>query len=441
MSKEIHTHPAGYAAGKVAVVGLGFVGLPLAVAFARQGFDVVGIDTDQRKIGAIRAGKSYIRDIADDELGQAAGGGKLAAATDYAEASSAGAVIVCVPTPLSPDNAPDLGFLTDAASRLAPVLRPGQLIVIESSTYPGTTNDVVRPILEQSGLRAGTDFFLAYSPERVDPGNDAYPLRAVPKVISGATARCLERIRDLYGHVFERLVAVSSMEIAETAKLLENAYRLVNISFINEFAQLCDALNLNVWDVIRAAATKPYGFSPFYPGPGIGGHCIPVDPLYLQWKAAQAGTESRFIALSQAVNDAMPAYIVGRVQAHLPAGKPLSGARVLVYGVTYKRDVPDVRESPSLAIIEALRHGGADVRYHDPYVPSLRLADDTTMNGVPVTAEELAAADCVLILVDHAALPEALIAGHARFVFDTRSRIRAVRAGAKLVTLGDGTPT
>ncbi|WP_219837241.1 nucleotide sugar dehydrogenase [Paenibacillus sp. R14(2021)] len=427
----------GNGRGKVAIIGLGFVGLPLAIAFVRKGFEVIGIDLDEKKIKTIQAGMSYIQDVSEHEVEHAVSGGKLFATMDYSILSSADSIVVCVPTPLSPENTPDLKFLIDVSCRLIPVLKPNHLIVIESSTFPGTTKEVVQPILEQSGFVIGQDLHLAYSPERVDPGNRSFQMHEIPKVVSGITERCLERVSRLYEHIFDKIVAVSSTEVAETTKLLENTYRLVNLSFINEFAQLCDKLEVDVWEVIHAAATKPYGFSPFYPGPGVGGHCIPVDPLYLQWKAKQVGASSRFIEISHVINESMPEYIVERVLAHLPTGKPISASSVLIYGVTYKKDTVDIRESPAIPIIRLLLKQGIGVRYHDPYMDSMQLDDETIWSSVALTAEELANADCVLILVDHSSIPAEFISEHSTFIFDTRNRITSVKAGAKLVKLGN----
>ncbi|MCM3631549.1 nucleotide sugar dehydrogenase [Paenibacillus glycanilyticus] len=429
---------------KVAIIGLGFVGLPLSMMFVRKGFHVIGIDYDTRKISAIQQGKSYIQDLSDTDLAEAIQTGRWQVSADYAALTGADTVIICVPTPLSSDNSPDLTYLIDTCTRLSPLLTPGQLVVIESSTYPGTTREVVLPLLEKSGLSVGRQLYIGYSPERIDPGNTSMAFSDIPKIISGITSACEEKLNELYSEVFEQVVSVSSTETAETAKLLENSYRFINISFINEFAQLCDHLNINVWEVIKAAATKPYGFSPFYPGPGIGGHCIPVDPLYLQWKAAQAGITSRFIELSQQVNDSLPAYLADRIEEELPNGNKLAGASVLIYGVTYKPDIADVRESAALPIIHTLLHRGAAVSYHDPYVPQIKLENGEIMRGVELTEEQLKQADCVLICTNHAVMPHDLIAGHSRFIFDTRHSISldpAAPTTGKLVTFGDGTAT
>lgn len=424
--------------GRVGIIGLGFVGLPLSIVFLRKGFDVVGVDYDEVKIKTLQERKSYIRDIEDAEIEWAVSSGKWRVSNDYAVLAEVDTIIICVPTPLSASNSPDLTYLTDTCSRLYPVLRSGQLVVIESSTFPGTTKEIVQPLLEKSGLTIGQQFYLAYSPERIDPGNHGLMLNEIPKVVSGITVLCLERICRLYEQVFDHVVAVSSTEAAETTKLLENTYRFINIAFINEFAQICDKLNVNVWEVIQAAATKPYGFSPFYPGPGVGGHCIPVDPLYLQWKAAQFGISSRFIELSQQINDAMPAYIARRLHEELPSNKLLSESLILLYGVTYKKNIADVRESAAIPIIHSLLESGAEVRYHDPFVPSIRLEDGTVLHSVACTPEQLSLADCVLVCTDHSNMPIQLMMDHSKLIFDTRNAIDQVQGKAKLVTFGKG---
>ncbi|MGO4111524.1 nucleotide sugar dehydrogenase [Paenibacillus sp. YAF4_2] len=427
---------------KVAIIGLGFVGLPLSMMFVRKGFQVIGIDYDIVKITALQDGKSYIQDLSDADLTEALQSGRWQVSADYASLAGADSIIICVPTPLSPDNSPDLSFLTDTCTKLAPLLRSGQLVVIESSTYPGTTRDVVQPLLERSGLAVGKELYIGYSPERIDPGNRSIAFSDIPKIISGITPACAQQLHEIYSQVFEQVVTVSTTEAAETAKLLENSYRFINISFINEFAQLCDRLNINVWEVIAAASTKPYGFNAFYPGPGIGGHCIPVDPLYLQWKAAQAGINSRFIELSQQVNEGIPTYLADRIEQELLDGKKLTGAHILVYGVTYKPNIADVRESAAIPLISRLLHRGAIVHYHDPFVSQIKLEDGTRLQGVELTQERLEQADCVLICTNHDVMPVDRIASHSRFIFDTRhsfSLNAPADMKAKLVTFGDGT--
>lgn len=424
--------------GKVGIIGLGFVGLPLSMAFLHSGFDIIGVDYDHNKITALRSGQSYVQDIQDDAVAKAIASGRLHVTTDYSALVDATTVIICVPTPLSTGNSPDLSFLINTCEQLYPLLRPGQLIVIESSTYPGTTREIVQPILEKSGLTIGRQLFLAYSPERIDPGNNRLALNEIPKVVSGITVSCKDLVHQLYEQVFLHVVTVSSPEVAETTKLLENTFRFINISFINEFAQLCDTIGVNVWEVIHAASTKPYGFSAFYPGPGIGGHCIPVDPLYLQWKAEQLGSSSRFITLAQEINESMPSYIADKLQSHLPNGKPLSEAAILIYGVTYKKNIADLRESAALPIIHTLLERGAAVSYHDPLAHSLRLEHGTELQSVALTEDRLQQADCVLICTDHDQMPASFIAEHSRFIFDTRNTLTASNGKAKLVGLGSG---
>lgn len=425
-------------ASVIGLVGLGYVGLPLAAAFVRAGHQVIGIDTDETKIRKLNAGISYIPDVNGSVVGQAVEAGMLRGATDFAALAVADAIVVCVPTPLTEERTPDLSHLIDACERIRPHLKPGQLIVVESSTFPGTTTGIVRPILEQGGLSAGQDFHLAYSPERIDPGNKQYALHQVPKLVSGVTAACRAKASELYGQVFDRIVPVPTPEIAETAKLLENSFRLVNIAFINELALVCDRLKVDIWEVIAAASTKPYGFMPFYPGPGIGGHCIPVDPLYLQWKAKEAGLESSFIELSGRINASMPAYVAAEVRRLLAPGTTLSGARILVYGVTYKRDVADLRESSALELIRLLVEEGADVRFCDPFVASLRLASGLTLTAVEPTAEAIAEADCVIVHTDHSVMPAERIAACAKLVYDTRHAIGGRGTAAQVVKLGGG---
>lgn len=329
---------------KVGIIGLGFVGLPLAFAFIRKGFRVIGIDLDESKTMKLNKGKSYIQDIKDDEIQIAIYSGTLIVSNNYSDLREADSIIICVPTPLTPRHTPDLSYLTDTCNRLFPLLEKGQLIILESSTYPGTTVEVVKPILENSGLKVGEHIFLAYSPERIDPGNKL-SIKQIPKVVSGVTEQCLSKVSQLYEQVFDRIVPVSTTQAAETTKLLENTFRLINISFINEFAQICDRMDVDIWEVIDAASTKPYGFTAFYPGPGVGGHCIPVDPLYLQWKAKAHGIESQFITLSHEVNEAMPSYILEQIRARFLPMKSLSEMHIFVYGVAYKKDTPDARES------------------------------------------------------------------------------------------------
>jgi len=423
----------------IGVVGLGYVGLPVALAFVRNGFQVTGIEIDERKLQMLREAASYIQDIRREELEDAIVSGRLTVSADYGLLAGTEAVVLCVPTPLTEEHAPDLSCVSDSCRRLRPYLREGQLIVVESTTYPGTTREVVRPLLEQGGLQAGVHFHLAYSPERIDPGNRRLTVEEVPKIVSGLTARCLSRVTALYGRVFRRVVPVSSTDSAEAAKLLENSFRLVNISFINEFAKLCDLLGVDVWEVMEAADTKPYGFLAFQPGPGIGGHCIPIDPLYLQWKARQFGADSRFIELSKHTNDTMPGYIAQRIERLLQPGGRLAGASILLCGVTYKKDVADMRESSALPLMRLLREAGAFVRYYDPLVPTVRLDGNTVLHGIELTDEALEEADCVVIHTNHSSLPIERIVMNAAAVYDTRNATRGLRGSGRVERLGDGT--
>ncbi|HTR72430.1 MAG TPA: nucleotide sugar dehydrogenase [Solirubrobacteraceae bacterium] len=407
----------------VGIVGLGYVGLPLAVAFAEAGCQVIAIDVDPLKVDSIEAGDSYVEDIPSERL--RAVSGRIQATTRYSRLAKANAVIVCVPTPLTPNREPDLGPLLDATSALAEVLQQGQLVVLESTTYPGTTRERVVPLLEESGLTAGRDFHVAFSPERVDPGRTDYTLRTTPKVIGGLTEACAERARELYGLVCDELVPVSTPEAAELTKLLENIFRSVNIALVNELAMLTDRMKIDIWEVLDAAATKPYGFMPFSPGPGMGGHCLPVDPFYLSWRAREFDMSTEFIELAGKVNQQMPYHCVAKVQRVLnDAGLPVKGSAIAVFGVSYKPGVGDVRESPALKIIELLRAAGAEVRYHDPHVPAL---PELGLRGVSFD-EALAGADLALIVTAHPDVDHELIAERARLVVDLRGVTRTLAA-------------
>lgn len=422
--------------GVVGIIGLGFVGLPLAFAFIHKGFHVIGIDLDGSKIKELNEGRSYIQDIKDEEISLAITSGMLIVSKNYRDLREARSIIICVPTPLTPRHTPDLSYLTDSCNRLSSLLERGQLIILESSTYPGTTEEVVKPILERSSMMIGTDIYLAYSPERIDPGNKL-SIDQIPKVVSGVTEQCLEKVSQLYEQIFEKIVPISTTQAAETTKLLENTYRLINISFINEFAQICDRMGVDIWEVIDAASTKPYGFTAFYPGPGVGGHCIPVDPLYLQWKAKAFGIESQFITLSHQINEAMPTYVLEQIKSQFHPFKALLGMDILIYGVAYKKDTPDARESPAIALIQLLIKEGARVTYHDPYIASIRL-DSTTMNSVEITQETLQSQDCIVIHTDHTQIPIADIVKYSPMVFDTRNATKRWKANSKVIKLGGG---
>ncbi len=415
---------------RVGIVGLGYVGLPLAVAVAEAGFLVVGVDVDADRVEQVRAARSYIDDVDAGRLKPLVHSGRITATTEYEALAEAEILLICVPTPLTRSKEPDLGYVYRAAEGIRPVLRAGRLVVLESTTYPGTTEEVLRPLLERSGLRVGTDFYLAFSPERIDPGNRRFCLREVPKVVGGCTPTCTEVACSFYAQFIDRVVPVSSPTVAEMVKVYENVFRNVNIALVNELTLLCDRMGLDVWEIIEAAATKPYGFMPFYPGPGVGGHCIPIDPYYLAAKAREYDFHVRFIELAAAVNDSMPYYVVSKTTMALGSlGKTLQGAKALILGVAYKKDVSDARESPALKILELLQKRGATVRYHDPYVPRVWLPNPGEMLiSVPLTDEVLAWADCVIIATDHTGVDYWWVAERARLVIDTRNALRDFRA-------------
>jgi UDP-N-acetyl-D-glucosamine dehydrogenase len=409
----------------IAIVGAGYVGLPLAVEFARAGRAVVCIEADPRKVEAVGRGESYVEDVPGADLAGLVADGRLRATGDPAAVAEADAILICLPTPLSRNREPDLSIVTAAAREIAAHLRAGQLVVLESTTYPGTTRDVLRPILESSGLVAGSDFHLAMSPERIDPGRTDYTIRTTPKVVGGLTAACLERALEVYRACVEHLVPVSSCEAAELTKLLENIFRSVNIALVNELAMLCDRMSLNVWEVVAAAASKPYGFMPFQPGPGLGGHCLPIDPFYLSWKARELDFPTEFIELAGKVNQHMPYYCAERVARALNGHrKAVAGSTVLVLGVAYKGDVGDLRESPALKLIELLRDAGADVVYHDPFVPDLG-EEELELESAPLTDELLARADVVCVVTAHSGIDYGRVADRAQLVLDLRNAVPA----------------
>ena len=415
----------------VGVIGLGYVGLPLALTMVEAGKRVVGLDVDAAKVERLEQGQSYIRHIEASRI--VAAGKRFRATTDFRALSECDAIIVCVPTPLTEGREPDLSYVSRTAEAIAEHLRAGQLVVLESTTYPGTTQEVMQPILERGGLRVGRDYYLAFSPEREDPGNPRFSTKTIPKLVGGVTPECGEIARTLYGSFLERVVVVSSARVAESAKLLENIYRSINIALVNELKMLFERMGIDVWEVIEAAATKPFGFTPFYPGPGLGGHCIPIDPFYLTWKARHYDFSTRFIELAGEVNTGMPYWVVDKVVEALgEEGKPIKGAKVLVMGVAYKKDVDDLRESPSLKVIEILESRGAHVSYNDPYVPSLRARklrhyETFDLDSVDLDDRTIAMADCVLIATDHSAYDYDRIVRYARRVVDTRNATRNVR--------------
>ncbi|MGE3275502.1 MAG: nucleotide sugar dehydrogenase [Vicinamibacterales bacterium] len=413
---------------RVGVIGLGYVGLPLAVEFAKHGFAVTGIDLDTRKVDRINAGESYIADVPSADVAALVAEGRLTATTDFAAVASLDTVNICVPTPLRKTKDPDMSYVVSAVEAVAAHLHRGMLVILESTTYPGTTDELVRPLLEATGLHAGDDFGLAFSPERVDPGNATFTTRTVPKVVGGVTPACSDAARALYQSALDTVVPVSSPRVAEMVKLLENTFRSVNIALVNEMALMCDALGVDVWEIVDAARTKPFGFMPFYPGPGLGGHCIPIDPYYLSWKAKQSGFEPRFIELAGHVNAAMPHAVVEKIGHALNVQrKPLSGSHVLVAGVAYKRDIDDVRESPALDVMGLLQRRGVRLSYADPYVPELGASawpGGYALTSTPLDVEQLASVDCVAILTDHRTFDYDAIVAHAPLVVDTRNAVR-----------------
>jgi len=409
----------------VATLGLGYVGLPLSVEFASAGFSVTGFDLSAEKVDGVNRGESHIKDVPSSRVGELVAGGRLRASRDFDGLAEADALIICVPTPLSKTKDPDLSMVVDAAKAIAARLRPGQLVVLESTTYPGTTEELILPLLAERRLAVGRDFFVAFSPERVDPGNPRFHTRNTPKIIGGVTPACTEAAVALYSQAIETVIPVSSTRAAEMVKLLENTFRSVNIGLVNEVALMCARLGVDVWEVIDAAATKPFGFMPFYPGPGLGGHCIPIDPFYLSWKLKTLNYRARFIELAGEINSGMPEYVCGRVADALnQQEKSVKGSRILVLGVTYKRDVDDVRESPALDILRILESRGARVGYNDPFVPELELNQGSLRSLDLLTGVE--EADIVVIVTDHSSYRWPEIVEKARRVFDTRNALRGI---------------
>jgi len=415
----------------VGVVGLGYVGLPLIDAFVSRGLKAIGFDVDPVKVEELNAGRSYIKHISSERVAEWRKSAAFEATADMRRLKEPDALLICVPTPLSESRDPDLSFVEGTARSIARALRPGQLVVLESTTYPTTTRDVVLPILEETGLAAGKDFYLAYSPEREDPGNPVYSAARIPKVVGGYDPLSLALASALYGHAVVQVVPVSSMEVAEACKILENTYRAVNIALVNELKMLFDRMGIDVWEVVDAAKTKPFGFQAFYPGPGLGGHCIPIDPFYLTWLARRQGLTTRFIELAGEVNSRMPDYVISRLAEFLnDDGKPIKGSRICVLGAAYKKDVDDPRESPSFVLMELLLARGANLTYNDPHVPELpqtRHHDLPEMTSVELTGEFLNEQDCVLIATDHSAYDYEFIAANSRLVLDTRNAMRNVQ--------------
>jgi UDP-N-acetyl-D-glucosamine dehydrogenase len=423
LSRKIEKHKA-----HLAVIGLGYVGLPLAVEFAQAGFRVSGIDLDEKRVRELSRGRSYIQDVPTSDVRALVRSGHLTATTDFSVLRRCDAVNVCVPTPLSKQRDPDVSFIVAAAQQVARYLHPGMLVILESTTYPGTTEELILPLLQETGLKVGKDFFLAFSPERVDPGNPKFNTKNIPKVVGGITPTCTDVAVRLYSQRLERVVPVSSTQVAEMVKLLENTFRSVNIGLVNEMALMCARLKIDVWEVIKAAATKPFGFMPFYPGPGLGGHCIPIDPFYLSWKARASGFEARFIELAGYINGQMPDHVVDLVAEALNRkGRAVRGSRVLVLGVAYKEDIDDTRESPSLDIMETLRERGARIEYSDPFVPSLEFAG-RKLKSLPLTPSQLRRFDCAVIATAHKVFNYGSILRYSKAVVDTRNAFKGRRS-------------
>jgi UDP-N-acetyl-D-glucosamine dehydrogenase len=419
---------------RLGVIGLGYVGLPLAVELAQAGFEVYGVDIDEARVRKLNQGKSYIQDVPTADVRALVRQGRFHAGTDFSVLRKCDTVNICVPTPLSKQRDPDVSYIVAAAEEVQKHLHHGMLVILESTTYPGTTDELVLPMLAQTGLQVGKDFFLAFSPERVDPGNAHFNTRNIPKVVGGVTPKCTEVALHLYRQRLEHVVPVSSTQVAEMVKLLENTFRSVNIGLVNELAMMCKRMHIDVWEVISAAATKPFGFMPFYPGPGLGGHCIPIDPFYLSWKARASGFEARFIELAGHVNGHMPEHVVDLVvEALNKQGKALRGSKVLVLGVAYKADIDDVRESPSLDIMEKLRERGAKIEYCDPFVPSIRFAGGT-MKSVPFTATSLKRYDCAVIATAHKAFKYGSVLAWSKAIVDTRNALKG-RSSKKIERL------
>jgi len=418
---------------RVGVVGLGYVGLPLATEFAKAGFPVTGIDVQDAKVDGLNRGVSHVQDVPSEEVAKLVHGKRFRATTDFSVVRELDTVNICVPTPLRKTKDPDMSFIVSAVEEIAKHFHPGLLVILESTTYPGTTDELLLPTFEKLGYKAGEDFFLCFSPERVDPGNPTYHTHNTPKVVGGITPACTELGKLFLSQSLEKVVPVSNTRVAEMVKLLENTFRMINIGLANEMALMCDGMGINVWEVIDAAATKPFGFMPFYPGPGLGGHCIPIDPIYLSWKTKQSGIEARFIDLAAYINGKMPHFVVEKIQDALNNhGKPVKGSRVHVAGVAYKRNIDDMRESPALDIILLLKKLGAKLSYSDPYVPQLKL-DGVSLKSEPLQ-ESAAHADCVVIVTDHSDFDYKAVLSSARLIVDTRNAMKAF-SSEKIVRL------
>lgn len=420
----------------IGIIGMGYVGLPLALAFTGAGFKVLGFDVQKKRADLVNRGSSFITGISDKELAKPVKAGRLKATTDQSKIKDVDVVLICVPTPLTKTKDPDLSYVISEAKQIAKYMRPGQLVVLESTTYPGTTSQIVLPILLESGYKPDRDFYLAYSPEKVDPGNDKYGIKNTPKLVGGITKKSTGMAKLLYSQVADRIVPVASPEVAEMTKIFENVFRSVNIALVNELAQLCERFHVSVWDVIEAASTKPFGYMPFYPGPGIGGHCIPLDPYYLANKARELDFHTRFIQLAAEINEDMPYYVATRIMEELNRrGKSMKGARLLVLGAAYKKDVNDARESQSVKLMQILAAHGADVDYNDPLLPVIKF-EGGDKRSVGIDAKSIASFDCVVIATAHSAYDFSRLAKHARLLFDTRGVTRRIK-GKNIIRLGE----
>src|SRR3990172_6685784 len=423
---------------RIGVIGLGYVGLPIVLRFCEERFQVIGFDVDQEKVKSLKAGRSYIRHIPSAKIASLVRGSKasFSATSDMSRLSEADVLIICVPTPLSDKREPDLSYVEETAREIAKRLRPGQLISLESTTYPGTTDELVLPLFTSKGLKAGSDFFLVFSPEREDPGRIDFTTKTTPKIVGGVTPRCLKLGSELYSKIVDRVVRVSDTRVAEMSKLLENIYRSVNIALVNELKMLCDRMGIDIWEVINASRTKPFGYQAFYPGPGLGGHCIPIDPFYLTWKAREYNFSTRFIELAGEINTNMPYYVVKRtIYALNDQGKSIKGAKILILGLAYKKDVDDARESPSLKLIELLKEKGAEVDYNDPYIPlPPRMRKyKLTKGSVPLEAETLKGYDCVVIATDHSGYDPEFLVENSKLIIDTRNLIRNSAGSGRVI--------
>jgi UDP-N-acetyl-D-glucosamine dehydrogenase len=425
VTSDVLAHKIASRTARVGIIGLGYVGLPLAAEFAKAGFSVTGIDRIESKVARLNAGDSYVQDVPSCEVGALVEQGKLRATSDFSVVADLDTLNICVPTPLRKTKDPDMSYIMSACEEMVKYGHPGMLIILESTTYPGTTDELLLPMLCRDGMKVGEDFFLCFSPERVDPGNPKYQTNNIPKVVGGVTPACTQMGSLFYSQALQNVVPVSSTQVAEMVKLLENTFRMINIGLVNELAVMCDRMGINIWEVIDAAATKPFGFMPFYPGPGLGGHCIPIDPFYLSWKSRQAGMEARFIELAGYVNGQMPHFVVEKIQNALNArGKAVKGSRIHVLGVAYKRDIDDVRESPALDIIHLLQRRGAIVTYTDPYVPTINIEGEILFSTD--AAEVLPQSDCGVIITDHTQIDYGALLQRANLMVDTRNALRGL---------------